>query len=456
MKKFQTIGLAWLIIVIGILAALKINFPPNLEQLRILNTFRLNGYMYLWILRMVTLVILYSSLLIWRKIVEKIDISILWWSVFIIFTTPVFFVLSMLHPIVSVKLLVSTIILHLGQRYFPKNLWLTCLSMAIFMIGFNILVLGNKPAIFNQFSIKDAQAEVTARITNEDSLITKISLPLWWRRIAYNKYFFVYKNVVGEFLPFFDLESIFFQEIHPLEQKSIVMFYWVEMYLLIFGIYYLVKKNNKSVNKFVFSLILVSWIDFVFSEGSAYLRLIYVIFPVSIVMATGIERLRILMKDKYVLAKITFPLVILVLTYGILINYFDLTVRSQKWFDNRPLVFQFWFSNLEKVNINNVNRIQISSLVGDSKAYCYFYIGKICDQDKFVFKSFDLSSETAIANSVYAGFAGEFVGPKFKNDIDPNWENETKKKDFEFIGVESLYDTVAYKYGNDIGLAIKK
>jgi hypothetical protein len=80
----------------------------------------------------------------------------------------------------------------------------------------------------------------------------------------------------------------------------------------------------------------------------------------------------------------------------------------------------------------------------------------VCDQSKFVFKSFDLSTEKPEINSVYAGFAGEFVGPRYKNDIDPNWEKLTKDRGFEFIGEESLTDTVAYQYGNDIGIAIKK
>lgn len=445
-----------LMVIMGIVTAVRINFPPTLEQLGILNYFGISGYVYLWILRLITLILLYFSLVIWKNIVNKIDVSESWWPVIMIVTTPVFFVLAMIHPMVSVKLLILNLIIYLGRKYFSKQFWIVYFVMAIFMVGFNIFVLGNRPAIFNQFSLKDTRMEVTTRITNEDSLLTKISLPLWWRRIAYNKYFFVYKNVVGEILPFFDLESIFFQEVHPLDQKSIVMFYWIEVYLLIYGIYYLVKKNNKLINRFIVGLILVSWLDFVFSEGVVYLRLIYIIFPFSMVIANGMEYLRVLAKKQYLLARITYPIVLLIIFYGILVNYFDLTVRSQKWFDNRPLAFQFWFSQLEKVDINKIDRIQISSLVGDSKAYCLFYLGKTCNQDKFVFKSFDLSVEILVVNSVYAGFAGEFTGPRFKNDIDPNWVKLTQDKKFDFIGAESLYDTIAFKYGNDIGLAIKR
>jgi hypothetical protein len=173
-------------------------------------------------------------------------------------------------------------------------------------------------------------------------------------------------------------------------------------------------------------------------------------------MAKGFEELRVLGRKKYVLARLSYAVVGIVLVYGMMINYYDLTVRKQKWFDNRPLAFQFWYEKLTNMDLNQYGRIQVSALTGDSKAYCYFYLGKICDQDKFVFKSFDLSQEKPVVNSVYAGFAGEFVGPKFKNDIDPNWQKSTAERGFEFLGTETLADTVAYKYGNDIGLAIKK
>jgi hypothetical protein len=206
----------------------------------------------------------------WGRLVEKFDKTLNLWSVTAIITTPVFLVLAMVHPLVSVKLLILVLLAYIGIKYLGKKWWLVLGFLAIFTIGYNFFVLGNRPAILNQFSLKDAQGEVTTRMTEEDSLYTKISLPLWWRRIAYNKFYFIYKNAVGEILPFWDLESVFFQEVHPLDQKSVVMFYWIEMYVFIFGIYFLVKNKNLNLNKFIILGILLSWTDFVFSEGSPY------------------------------------------------------------------------------------------------------------------------------------------------------------------------------------------
>lgn len=456
MKKYLAVVMEMIWAVVLVWTAVKINFPPTTEQLTILNFFNLQGYTSLWGLRIFSLGILVLTMLLWKKIVERYEISLAKWSLGLIITTPVFLVLVLIHPLVSLKLFLLSLLMYFGTKTFFKKGWILWLVMVVVCVGFNYLILGNRPAIMNQFSLKEAQNEVTARMTEEDSLFTKITLPLWWRRVAYNKYYFIYKNAVSEALPFWDLESVFFQEVHPLDQKSIVMFYWIEIYAFILGIYFLVKKRKSKLNKLIFAGILLSWVDFVFSEGSSYLRLILILFPYSLVIASGFEELRLMSKKKYILAKFSYVILGVILIYGMSINYYDLTVRKEKWFDNRPLAFQFWYEKLAKMDLNQYEQIHVSALVGDSRAYCYFYLGKVCNQDKFIFKSFDLSSENPVINSVYAGFAGEFVGSKFKNDIDPNWQNEVIKRKFIFLESESLADTVAYKYGNDIGLAIKE
>jgi hypothetical protein len=456
MKKWLAVGIVVITAITGTITAIKINFPPTGEQLGILNGLKVNGMLNLWVLRVITLMMLGSVLYSWRIIVEKVDESLKDWSCLIILTTPVFLVLAMVHPIIAFKLGLMVILIYLGQRYLRNKLVIVWGTLAVVTILINVFILGNKPAIFNKLSFKDAQVELVTRITNEDSLNPKMVVPLWWRRIAYNKYFFVYKEVTAEALPFFDLESLFLQEVHPMEQKSVVMFYWIEIYLLVLGVYFIVRSKNFRLKRLILMGIMLAWVNYIFSEGEVYLRLIYMIFPLSIIIAQGWESLMVSAKNKYVLAKIFCPIVGVVILYGMQINYLDMTVRTQKWFDNRPLAFQFWFENLKKIDYSRYDRVQISSLVGEAKAYCYFYLGDTCNQDKYVFKSFDLSQEKAVPKSIYAGFAGEFVGPRFKNDIVNNWEQETQDKGFEFVGVETLMDTIAYKYGNDIGLAIKK
>ena len=118
--------------------------------------------------------------------------------------------------------------------------------------------------------------------------------------------------------------------------------------------------------------------------------------------------------------------------------------------------FKFWFENLKKIDYSKYQRIQVTTMIGEAKAYCYFYLGDECNQDKYVFSGFDLSKEPPVCNSIYAGFAGEFTGPDFKNNIPENWKQLTEDKGYEFIANEKLLDNIADKYGNNIGLAIKK
>jgi len=50
-------------------------------------------------------------------------------------------------------------------------------------------------------------------------------------------------------------------------------------------------------------------------------------------------------------------------------------------------------------------------------------------------------------------FAGEFVGSRFKNDIDSNWD---KNGLVNIVAKKTLRDTIAYKYGNDLGVGYEK
>lgn len=241
-------------------------------------------------------------------------------------------------------------------------------------------------------------------------------------------------------LPFFDFESVFFQEINPLAQKSIVIFYWPEVFLFILGIYFLMNFKNQKLNSFLLIIIGLSWLDFIFSEGAPFFRLLLVVLPISIIISLGLTNL-----PKF-LRLMTYFLIV----FGVINSFYDLNVRNDYWLDNRPLAFDFWFKEIKKLDVDQYNSIQISSLVGDSKKYCYFYLGKACDDKKFVFNSFDLSKQKQ-SNTIYAGFAGEFVGSKFKNDIDSNWDNMSVVK---IVAKKSLRDTIANQYGNDIGVGV--
>lgn len=446
MKKWQWTLLV-IIFVIQVLVGILINYPPTSEQLKLLFWVTGQGNWALWILRILSLGFLFLTFEIWKKIIPE---NIYAWSLLILSISPSFFNLWYLYPLLLLKIFLTIWSIFWIKKN-NKSFWWIFLILGI--IVFNRLALENKAAIFNKFSFKDAQNEVTARFVSEDSLKEKMKMPLWWRRISYNKYFFVYKQIVAEVLPYFDLESLYFQEVSPTEQKSMVMFYWPEILTLMVGIYFFGK--NKKDGKVLVGLFLISLFDYVFSEGSIDRRLLLVMWPLSIVMATAWVEIIDLAKNKYVMAKWSFGIVGILLFLAFSFNFYDLKVREEYWFDNRPLAFQFWYENLNKVNLDNYQKIYVSSIIGDSQKYCRFYLGDKCNQEKWIFKSFDLEKDKIENKTIYAGFAGEFVGSKFKNDISNDWKNEAELKGLSFLEVKSLLNTIAYRYGNDIGVAIK-
>ncbi len=458
MKKWLAVILWLLASINSLITAISINYPPTGEQLAVLNGMKLSGETNLWILRIITFLMLGISWWCWYVLISKVDKKLAFWTITVLSISPVTLILGLIHPIVTFKILTVSIAVYF---LFHKNLglkqqWLVFLILAVFSVLFNIFVIKNKPAIFSKLSITEAQVEVTKRFTNEDSLNTKIELPLWWRRLSYNKYFFVYKRTLAETLPFFDFESLFFQEVHPLEQKSVVMFYWIEFYLFLMGIYFFVKNKDVFLRRILIYGILLSWVNFVFSEGPAYLRLIYLTLPISLVISKGWMELAQAAKNKYALASVLSPIVFILIIFAIQVNHIDLRVRTQKWFDNRPLAYQFWFENLKKIDYRKYEKIQITTLIGDAKSYCLYYLGDDCNQEKYVFNSFDLSQEKPTDHGIYAGFSGEFAGPDFKNQISANWKEVSVDKGLEFVGTMNLNDNIADKFGNDIGLAVKK
>lgn len=445
MKKWQ---MTLLIVIFGIqiLLGLLIKYPPTEEQLKILLFFYGQGNLSLWLLRIFSLGGLFLTFKIWKKIASK---DIYGWSLLTLSISPTIFNLWYLYPLLLLK-----IFLVIWVFSFIKLLkkWWLILLLVLGVVIFNRFILDNKAAIFSKFSLVETQNEVMSRFTKEDSLKEKIELPIWWRRISYNKYFFVYKQVVAEVLPYFDLESLYFQEVSPTEQKSMVMFYWPEILVLMAGIYFCSRQNNRQIGY----LFLLSIFDHVFSEGAIDRRLLLTMWPLSIVMATAWVEMINLVKNKYILAKWSLGIVGGLLILAFVFNFYDLKVREEYWFDNRPLAYQFWYENLEKINLNNYQKIYVSSIVGDGKKYCYFYIGKNCADSKWIFNSFDLKKDEVETKTIYAGFAGEFVGSDFKNNINSDWKNEAELKGLNFIDVKSLLNTIAYKYGNDIGVAVEE
>lgn len=450
MKDWILTALTAVTVTIQIVVAILVNYPPTEEQLKVLSFFGLKGYFSLWILRAISAYILFITFKYWNRLVRK---DIFKWSILMLLASPSIFSLWYLFPLLTLKILLVILALSFVSKNSFKKWWLI-IFIIVGVICFNRFSLDNKAAIFNKLSFKNAQSEVTARFISEDSLKSKIELPIKWRRVAYNKYFFVYRDLVAEVLPFFDLESLFFQEVTPSGQKSMVMWFWPEMYVFIIGIYFVLGKKDNKLKKSILIMFLIAITDFVFSEGPSYKRLLLAMWPISVIMSIAWNKMVTLSQKDFLLSKWCLGIVGVLLLMASSFNFYDLKAREEYWFDNRPLAFEFWYQNLNKLDLNNYQNIYVSSLLGDSKSYCIFYLGNICNENKWIFKNFNLAIDTVQNKAIYAGFAGEFVGPKFKNDIDVNWASTLESKKINIIGVKGLRDTIANQYGNEVAVGV--
>lgn len=421
-------------------------YPISEQQIEILNIFGFSGSIYLWLVRIFSLLIILLLIWQWFQVLKELHLKKPKFVITAVAVlTPLILVLILVYPLVCLKMLMFVVLLKMGLKI--KNFWLV---VPIVLVLYNMFVLGNNPAIFNKIDFKDAQLEVTKRISSEDGVLESIYLPISIRRISYNKFFISYKQVLGEMLSYFDFETLFFGEINPLSQKSVVMFYWPYIYLFVLGVYALFELKNKHLNNFLIVSFVLTWVDYVFSEGPVYLRLVLSVLPLSIVIGYGYFFLINRAIKANILARVALVGVSIFVVVGMITSLQDLNIRSDYWLDNRPLAYEFWFSEISKLNIDQYSRVYVTSLVGDSKKYCYFYLGKICDDKKFVFSSFDLTREKS-NNTVYAGFGGEFVGSQFKNNIDANWANFSSAK---IIKKLTLRDTIANQFGNDLGVGL--
>ena len=455
MKKW--LGMAILALVIGINFYIveKIGYPPTEQQLGILRYLGLRGELNLWILRIISAFFVYGGVSIWGRMWGQLIYKKLYfWIMLVLIMSPLLTIVWMSYPILSALWI---LIIILTKKFSGKKPYIWMILAVVLVVVTNIKLVGYQPAIFNQFSLKQTQNEVTERISGEDGLIEKVSLPLWWRRIGENKYFMVYRDVTATILPYFDLETIFFGEVHPLSQKSVVMFFWPEVFLAVLGIYFLANEKSRiGISGLLAEAFGLSMIGYVFSEGAASLRLFWVLLPMSVLVGLGLTKLFELKEKKYILASTVGIMFLVLLGYGFEVNSYDLMTRSEYWLDNRQIIYDNWFKNISQLDRSKFKIIQVTTLVGDPRVYCDFYLEKECESTKFVFKNFNLNEDKPVSGTLYAGFSGEFVGPRFKNDIADNWKKITEDKGMKFISSSHTYDTVAYQYGNDIGLVFKE
>jgi hypothetical protein len=420
-----------------------VSYPPTEDQLVVIGCFFNN----LWVLRIFSLLILLIALCFWYKLIVKLigkTVSLI--SCLIVFLTPTFYILWLTSPFDCLKIFLLIFLIYFlnkSKNHFGK---LALILGTIFIVLFSFLTTTERSSFVHKLGLKDAKTEVSDRFAAENSLTDPVKIPLKIKRIVYNKYYFEYKELVNEVIPFFDIESLFFQEIHPLEQKSVVIFVWPEIFLLISGTYILIKSKNKKVNSLVMITLFLSLINFLFDPFTIFKRFELILFPLSLIMALTVEKIS---KTKIIFGKTVGLVVVFFCLYGIVANFSDLNKRPDYWLDNRPYFYEFVFNSIKKRNLNNFDKVYVTSLVGKTEEYCQYYLGN-CDRNKFVFNSFELDKIKPEKNTIYAGFAGEFIGSDFKNNINSDWLTLVKDKGFTNLETMETRDTIAYKFGNNV------
>ncbi len=418
-----------------------LSYPPTEDQLVLINSFLKN----LWLLRILSLLILLTSLFLWYKILAKvISKSVGLISCLIILISPTFYVLWLAYPIDCIKIFLLILLVFWFSR--KKIGKLALLLISGYIVLFSFLTTKERASFVHKIGLKDATMEVQERFAAEDSLTDPIIVPLKIKRIVYNKYYIEFKELINEVIPFFDVESIFFQEIHPLEQKSIIIFVWPEIFLFIGGIFFLIKLENKNLNLTVMVMFLFSFINFLFNPFVIFRKFELILFPISLIMAVAVVKI---IETKVIFGKTAGFLIVFLCLYGIMASHNDLNKRPDYWLDNRPYFYDFVFNSIKEKNLDDFTKIYVTNLVGNSKNYCEYYLKK-CDKNKFIFGSFNLENTRPNKNTIYAGFAGEFVGSDFKNNIKTEWLTLIKDKGFSELKTFSTRDTIAYKFGNDV------
>lgn len=420
-----------------------VSYPPTEDQLAIIGLFLNN----LWILRIFSLIILLLTLYFWYKtIVGLLGKAVSLISCLIILLSPTFYILWLSYPSDCLKIFLLLFFVYFlikNNKYFYK---LILILGSIYIVLFSLLTTNERSIFIYKLNLNQTKTEVTKRFVAENSLTNPIKLPLVMKRVVYNKYFIFYKVLVNEVIPFFDMESLFFQEIHPMEQKSVVIFVWPQIFLLVAGVYFLIKFKNKKINSILVFMLFFSFINFLFDPFVVFRKFELILFPLSLIMAIAILNI---FKTKIIFGKIIGLIFIFFCLYGISANHFDLNKRPDFWLDNRPYFYQFVFESIKSRDINNFDKIYVTSLVGDSEKYCAYYLGNY-NKEKFVFNLFDLEKLSPNKKSIYAGFVGEFVGSNFENKIRSDWSILVNNKGFSNIETKNIRDNIAYKFGNEI------
>lgn len=422
-----------LLVVIGaeIILQVLINYPPTLEQLNL----NIASPAALWASRLLAFILLIYTVIKFSKTLDKKLSGI--FSLLII-SSPTLSFLWTTSPSDAIKMFLTLIIfLWAEKKYIQKFPVILITTLVILISVFGIFK--QKPDVMEHINLKRAAEDVTFRFTREDSLTPNIKIPLFIRRVGYNKYYIAFKKTLDNSMKFFNPETLFFQEVHPMHQKATVMFLWPGIIFFAFGVWELGKDKNKQRGR-ILLLSSIAFIYFLFSGGSIEKRLAFLMIPVAIVMTTGIV---LLTASKKRLIRIIGMATIILYTYGWIGNIYDRYTRPQYWYDNRPLAYEFAFENIKKNGFAN-NPIVFSDTMYAAQSYCKYYLNN-CDSVKIAEKM-----ETLDKDTIYIGFIGNILGAKTEGGFSEDIKYDLSTLGYELVAQTRLHDNIANSLGQDL------
>jgi len=411
-----------------------VNYPPTSEQLN----FGVTNYILLWSLRIISFIFIIGTSFFLSK---KLRTRIKSYYFILILICPCISLIWMSYPLDALKLFIISGIFYFLTRK-NHNYYFAVIITTIAILSLNLGFFNQNPNILKIVSLKQPQSEVNFRFLIEDNLNPNISVPKTLKRLVYNKIFFALRDSVNESLTFFDFETLFFQEIHPLGQKAFVIFFWPEIVIFCLSLWLVMTKKISSKKEFL-SILLISFIYFITTNVSTERRLIFSLFPLSIIMAECINQF---LKSRSKKTKYGIIFLILLTSYGWLTNYYDRFVRPNFWLDNRPIAYNFFLSYL-KTQTLNYSQIIVSENLSESKKYCLFYL-KDCSLLKT--DNFDLSKNRPNRGVLYIGFTGNFLGQNSENSFPQDANEEIKKRELEILKKTHILDNIANKYGQEL------
>lgn len=440
-----------LFIVLGfqvILSSL-ISYPPNQDQLYLIFALPIRYYaLSFWLVKLTSLLLVLAAVVLFKMTIQRVwgeRVAIL--SGLLVAISPTFFAAWSLHPADVLKVFLVTVICYWTLNGRSKIQIIIGLIMGLVVL---VLLSNNQPfsniPILTAIKPLAAEEEIKDRLNSEMSIVSPIHIPLAIKRIAYNKPYFIYKNILNTAISYGDLESVFFREVNSLGEKSFVIFFWPELILFVVGLFFLVRGSDKWQKYLVGLLVFFAFCDFVLLNKPSYQQFFLSMFPLSILISLGAVRL-----GRYR----PLPLIIaLILGYALLVNFADIATRPSFWFDNRPLAYRFIFQEVGKYQASS-QWVKVTSLIGKPELYCRYYLGK-CHPDRFIFDSFDLRGQPAKGGLLYAGFAGEYIGKELENTLPQNWPDRFPGQGLSILSYFTTRDTIAYHYGDTVVVAVAK